>query len=70
VNFSIFLSILIPMLMTVALSYPVDDSVHGPFNHCVGRFEVYFNPKHPDPITPGRRQCGKRCNQVDFQIKI
>ena len=50
---SIALSLFIPMFMTIMVQYPVGDFIHGPFNHCLGRFEVYFDPKHPDPFTPG-----------------
>ena len=37
------------------------DHIHGPFSFCQGRFEVFFNPTHPDPITPGRREGGRHC---------
>jgi hypothetical protein len=50
---SIVISLLIPLFMTVMVQYPIGDFIHGPFNHCIGRFEVYFDPKHPDPFTPG-----------------
>jgi len=39
--------------MTISLQYPISDYIHGSFNYCKGRFEVFFNPTHPDPITPG-----------------
>ena len=47
--------------MTISLQYPVSDYIHGPFNYCKGRFEVFFNPTHPDPITPGRREGERHC---------
>ena len=54
INTAIILMIVIPFLMTLSLQFPVSDFIHGPFNHCRGRFEVFFNPTHPDPITPGK----------------
>ncbi len=30
----------------------------------MGRFEVYFNPTHPDPITPGRRDRASYCQTL------
>ena len=53
VNGVILFSILGPVFMTLTLQYPMGDFIHGPFHLCNGRFEVYFNPTHPDPITPG-----------------
>ena len=53
VNTAVVLSVFIPLLMTLSLQYPVSDYIHGPFSICKGRFEVFFNPTHPDPITPG-----------------
>ena len=49
----IVLSISIPMFITISIQYPVSDFIHGPLNHCIGRFEVYFNPYHPDTKTEG-----------------
>ena len=53
VNAVILISILGPVFMTLTLQYPVGDFIHGPFHLCTGRFEVYYDPTHPDPITPG-----------------
>ena len=64
VSVAIVLSIVIPVLMTMAVNYPISDFIHGPYNHCIGRFEVYFNPKHPDPFTPGRREGGRHCDDT------
>ena len=50
--------------MTIAVNDPISDFIHGPYNHCAGRFEVYFNPMHPDPITPGRREGGRHCDDT------
>ncbi len=50
----IVLSILIPLLITLSMQYPVSDFIHGPLNHCIGRFEVYFNPYHLDTKTEGK----------------
>ena len=61
VNIILILSLIIPVIMTLSLQYPVSDYVHGPYNYCKGRFEVYFNPTHPDPITLGRREGEKNC---------
>jgi hypothetical protein len=61
VNTILILSLVIPIIMTLSLQYPVSDYVHGPYNYCKGRFEVYFNPTHPDAITPGRREGEKNC---------
>ena len=59
VNIIIYLPFLISVLMTLSVQFPVFDFIHGPLNFCKGRFEVFFNPMHPDPITLGRRE-GKR----------
>ena len=61
---SIVFSLVIPLFMTAAVQYPIADFIHGPFNHCIGRFEVYFNPTHSDPFTPGRREGGRHCDQT------
>ena len=53
VNRIIGLSVLVPVAMTISVQFPVSDYVHGPFNRCIGRFETFFDPFHPDPITPG-----------------
>jgi hypothetical protein len=49
----IALSILFPLFITLSIQYPVSDFIHGPLNLCIGRFEVYFNPYHPDTKTEG-----------------
>ena len=51
----IVISVLLPFLMTISVQYPVSDFIHGPLNLCIGRFEVYFNPHHPDTITEGKK---------------
>ena len=57
---SIIISLLIPLFMTITVQFPIADFIHGPFNHCIGRFEVYFDPKHSDPLTPGMKfYCNK-----------
>ena len=61
-KWSYVLSIIIPMIMTISINYPISDFIHGPYHHCAGRFEVYFNPTHPDPFTPGRREGEKHCD--------
>jgi len=40
-------SVVGPMALTLAIQFPVSDFAQGPFNFCLGRFEVYFNPTHP-----------------------
>ena len=54
VNGVLLLSVAIPSVMTFSLQYPVSDFVHAPLNFCKGRFEVLFNPTHPDPLSPGK----------------
>ncbi len=61
INIILILSLIIPFIMTLSVQYPISDYVHGPYNYCKGRFEVYFNPTHPDPMTPGRREGEKNC---------
>ena len=46
-NLMLAASILVPLFMTIAIQFPVSDFPQGPFNFCLGRFEVYFNPTHP-----------------------
>ena len=52
------LQILVPVCLTLILQFPAFDVPQGPFNHCIGRFEVYFNPLHPGTTL-----------QVAFQFK-
>jgi hypothetical protein len=65
VNFVITLTVIVPMIMTLSVQFPISDFIHGPFNRCIGRFETFFNPMHPDPITPGiyftilKKQCNR-----------
>jgi hypothetical protein len=40
--------------VTLFSQFPVTDFKNGPYNHCIGRFEIYFDPKSMDPITPGK----------------
>jgi hypothetical protein len=54
VNMLIIFSFVGPALSVALTRYPIFDFMHGPYNHCIGRFEVYFTPKHLDPITPGK----------------
>ena len=61
VNIIIYLPFLISVLMTLSLQFPVFDFIHGPLNFCKGRFEVFFNPMHPDSITLGRREGERHC---------
>ena len=65
VNIIACLSILVPILMTLSLQYPVSDYIHGPYSYCQGRFEVFFNPTHPDPITSGRREGERHCVEAE-----
>ena len=62
VKIVVIISILLPAAVTISVQYPVSDFIHGPFNLCIGRFEVYFNPYHPDTITEGNklRYCGHK----------
>jgi hypothetical protein len=54
VNMIIVSSIILPIFMDLSFQFPITDYAHGPFNQCIGRFEVYFNPTHGDPFTPGK----------------
>ena len=54
VNIVIVTSIIVPVFMDLSFQFPITDFAHGPYNHCIGRFEVYFNPTHKDPFTPGK----------------
>jgi hypothetical protein len=63
----ILLSILVPLMMDLTFQFPIVDFVHGPYNHCIGRFEVYFNPLHPDPLTPGRRKGEQHCSSQNYR---
>jgi hypothetical protein len=54
VNCIILATFVIPFLMTLFVQFPVSESLHMPFHRCMGRFETYFKPMHPDPITPGK----------------
>ena len=61
VNCIILITFIIPFLMTVFVQFPIFESIHFPYSRCMGRFETYFNPMHPDPITPGRRKGERYC---------
>ena len=60
-NCIILITFVIPFLMTAFVQFPIFESFHLPFNRCMGRFETYFNPMHPDPITPGFRKGEDYC---------
>ena len=47
VNVIIATHVLAPAAMTLIMQFPTFDFMQGPYNHCIGRFEVYFNPMHP-----------------------
>ena len=64
VNSVILISIFGPFFMTLTLQYPIGDFIHGPFHMCTGRFEVYYDPTHPDPITPGTYMRGTLLNII------
>jgi len=53
VNAVIACTMLIPLVMSISVQFPISDSLHAPYSRCTGRFETYFNPTHPDPISPG-----------------
>ncbi len=55
VNMIIIFSFVTAAILVGLTRFPILDFMHGPYNHCIGRFEVYFNPKHPDPITSGEK---------------
>jgi hypothetical protein len=37
------------MAITLSTQFPVFDNSLGPFQQCIGRFEIYFNPQHEVP---------------------
>jgi len=39
-NMILVASIVMPLSMTIAIQFPVSDFPQGPFNFCLGRFEV------------------------------
>lgn len=49
------LAVILPVLVTLFTQFPIEDFPQGPYNFCLGRFEVYYNPLHNDTTTPGRR---------------
>jgi hypothetical protein len=61
VNYIIALTLILPLIMTISVQFPISEFIHGPFQFCIGRFETYFNPTHPDPFTPGRRDGERHC---------
>ena len=50
VNVVIATQVLAPAAITLILQFPTFDFMQGPYNHCIGRFEVYFNPTHPGDL--------------------
>ena len=65
VNSTIALSFIIPIIMVITVQFPIFDSVHGPYNRCIGRFETYFNPLDLDTITPGLRGGVNQCIETE-----
>lgn len=63
----IYMTLALSIFVTLTVQLPPSDFAQGPYNYCLGRFEVYFNPQHPDPITPGRRQGLEWC-EIHFQL--
>ena len=70
VNIVTALSFIIPAIMTLSLQFPAFDYIHFPFNYCLGRFEIVFNPTHHDPITPGTSFLQFRCNSQTIYLPI
>ena len=64
VNYVIALTLILPLVMTVSVQFPISEFIHGPYQFCIGRFETYFNPTHPDPFTPGRREGKRHCEDT------
>ena len=54
-NWIIVLTFVFPFLMTISVQFPIVDTIHAPYNRCIGRFDVQFKPLDSDPITPGLR---------------
>ena len=69
VTIIIFLSVVVPSFMTFSLQFPVANHIHGPYNNCVGRFEIFFDPTHPDPITSGL-VCFQFLKAKSFTIQV
>lgn len=63
----IYMPLVVSILEALIVQFPPSDFAQGPYNYCLGRFEVYFNPQHPDPITPGRRQGLDWCD-IHYQL--
>ena len=61
VNCVIVMTVIVPFVMAATVQFPISETLHGPYSRCMGRFETYFNPMHPDPITPGRRKGEEYC---------
>ena len=64
VNTILILSIILPLFIATSTQYPISDYIHGQYYNCIGRFDAYFNPTHPDPITPGRRKGKSYCEDA------
>jgi hypothetical protein len=62
-NIIVYGSYIIPAGMVFFLQFPLNDFNQASYYVCMGRFEVYFNPLHPDPISPGLRTGTDICDE-------
>ena len=51
ITLAIAFSILVPIMMTLSVQFPISETLHFPYHRCIGRFETYFNPLHPGTNT-------------------
>lgn len=63
----IYMTLFMSVAITLVAQFPADEFAQGPYFFCIGRFEVYFNPQHLDPVTPGRRKGMSYCD-VHFKL--
>jgi len=65
----IYMTPVLSLLVALTVQLPPSDFAQGPYSFCLGRFEVYFNPQHPDPVTPGRRQGLEWC-EIHYKLFV
>lgn len=56
-------SYIITGLMVLLIQLPPSEIGQASFYVCLGRFEVFFDPLHPDSVSPGRRVVTDVCQK-------
>jgi len=55
-NIILYGSYILSAFIVIFIQLPPSEYGQASFYVCIGRFEVFFNPLHPDAVSPGRRR--------------